>query len=94
MAVFAERAEANNCWHVGCFVCEEDGEFLTDLVYCYKEGSLYCCRHWSEKNKPRCAGCEEVNSGKIFYFFHYTIIIIKRVFKYSLDIIHPRHKSY
>lgn len=60
MAVFAERAGDDKCWHVGCFTCEEDGDFLVDLFYCYKDGSLYCCRHWAEKLKPRCAGCEEV----------------------------------
>ncbi|XP_031566134.1 testin-like [Actinia tenebrosa] len=60
MAIFAERAGPEFCWHVPCFVCEEDGELLVDLVYCFKDGALYCPRHWGESQKPRCAGCEEL----------------------------------
>ena len=64
LVVFAERAGPGFCWHPSCFVCAEDGELLVDLIYCYKDEQIFCPRHYNEKLKPRCAGCEEVCAKK------------------------------
>ncbi|ENN78695.1 hypothetical protein YQE_04867, partial [Dendroctonus ponderosae] len=50
----------NMVWHPGCFKCTECEDLLVDLAYCVYEESLYCERHYAEKMKPRCAGCDEL----------------------------------
>ena len=60
IAVFASRAGENKCWHPGCFVCSICNNLLVDLIYFFKEGAIYCGRHYAELYKPRCAACDEV----------------------------------
>ena len=62
MAVFASRAGEEKCWHPGCFVCCICNNLLVDLIYFFKEGNIYCGRHYAECYKPRCAACDEVGS--------------------------------
>lgn len=62
VAVFAERAGAEYCWHPQCFKCCVDDAVLVDLIYFKNDEKLYCARHWSEQFKPRCHGCEEVGA--------------------------------
>ena len=65
VAVFAERAGEDTCWHPDCFACCECGEILEDLLYYYRstdtafvvgfklcvssQGKLYCGRHFAAK---------------------------------------------
>uniref|UniRef100_A0A674EMD3 LIM and cysteine-rich domains 1 n=1 Tax=Salmo trutta TaxID=8032 RepID=A0A674EMD3_SALTR len=58
--VYAEGAGYDKQWHPTCFVCSECGEALVDLVYFWKEGELLCGRHYCQRTRPRCAGCDEV----------------------------------
>ncbi|KAJ8969222.1 hypothetical protein NQ317_002519 [Molorchus minor] len=39
-----------------CTTCDD---LLVDLAYCVYEDNIYCERHYAEKMKPRCAGCDE-----------------------------------
>ncbi|KAK3728950.1 hypothetical protein QZH41_016820, partial [Actinostola sp. cb2023] len=59
VAVFASRAGEEKCWHPGCFVCSMCNNLLVDLIYFYKDGNIYCGRHYAEQFKPRCAACDE-----------------------------------
>ena len=65
VAVFAERAGQDKCWHAACFTCSECHELLVDLIYFYseKQGKIYCGRHHAETLKPRCAACDEVRDS-------------------------------
>ena len=69
IAVFASRAGENKCWHPGCFVCCQCNELLVDLIYFYKDGNIFCGRHYAESYKPRCAACDEV----ILPFLNYLL---------------------
>jgi len=61
VAIFAERAGQDKCWHPACFSCCECGEILEDLLYYYSYGQLYCGRHFAAKmNIPRCSACDEL----------------------------------
>jgi len=61
IAVFAERAGRNKCWHPACFSCNKCGEMLEDLLYFYKNGALFCARDFASlMNIPRCAACDEL----------------------------------
>ena len=60
VAVFASRAGEEKCWHPGCFVCCVCNNLLVDLIYFFKDGNIYCGRHYAECYKPRCAACDEV----------------------------------
>jgi len=61
IAVFAERAGRNKCWHPACFSCNECGELLEDLLYFYSNGALFCARDFASlMNIPRCAACDEL----------------------------------
>ena len=60
MAVFAPRAGQNTSWHAACFVCCVCKELLVDLIYCFKDGRIFCGRHHAEMLRPRCAACDEV----------------------------------
>ena len=61
VAIFAERAGEDTCWHPDCFSCWECGEVLEDLLYYYSQGHLYCGRHFAAKMKiPRCSACDEL----------------------------------
>ena len=60
VAIFAERAGPDKCWHPECFVCFTCKELLVDLIYFYKDGSIYCGRHYGELTRVRCQACDEV----------------------------------
>ena len=47
-------------WHPTCFTCHQCKEILANLVYCFKEGHIFCPRHHAEQIKPRCCMCDEV----------------------------------
>eukprot|EP00073_Rattus_norvegicus_P041973 XP_008771726.1 PREDICTED: testin-like isoform X1 [Rattus norvegicus] len=59
-AIFAERAGYDKLWHPACFICTICGEILVDMIYFWKNGKLYCGRHYCDSEKPRCAGCDEL----------------------------------
>lgn len=61
-AIYAERAGYDKLWHPACFVCSTCQELLVDMIYFWKNGKLYCGRHYCDSEKPRCAGCDEVSS--------------------------------
>uniref|UniRef100_A0A8C5MLV4 Prickle planar cell polarity protein 3 n=1 Tax=Leptobrachium leishanense TaxID=445787 RepID=A0A8C5MLV4_9ANUR len=60
VAVFASRAGLGSCWHPQCFTCACCLELLSDLIYFYQEGQVYCGRHHAELQRPRCLACDEV----------------------------------
>ncbi|XP_037092711.1 testin-like [Pollicipes pollicipes] len=61
VAVFAERAGANKCWHPQCFVCATCQELLVDLIYFYESGRVFCGRHYAERLQlGRCPACDEL----------------------------------
>ena len=48
-------------WHPQCFVCFTCKELLADLIYFYKDGKVFCGRHYSQAvDIPRCKACDEV----------------------------------
>lgn len=53
-------------WHPNCFECSTCNELLINLVYCQKEGDIYCVRHHAEQIKSRCVMCDEVCA--LFYY--------------------------
>ncbi|XP_030747896.1 prickle planar cell polarity protein 3-B isoform X2 [Sitophilus oryzae] len=59
IAVTAPRL-GNLVWHPACFKCRTCDDYLVDLAYCAFEDEIYCERHYAEKLKPRCAGCDEL----------------------------------
>lgn len=67
-AVYAERAGYDKLWHPACFVCCICNELLVDMIYFWKNGNLYCGRHYCDSEKPRCAGCDEVGNLLVLYF--------------------------
>jgi len=60
VAVFAERAGKDKCWHPKCFVCDTCTELLVDLIYFFKDGKIHCGRHYGELTRVRCAACDEL----------------------------------
>jgi len=61
IAIFAERAGHNKCWHSNCFSCTQCGEMLEDLLYFYNNGKLFCGRDFANLMKiPRCSACDEL----------------------------------
>ncbi|XP_048879653.1 LIM and cysteine-rich domains protein 1 isoform X2 [Brienomyrus brachyistius] len=58
--VYAERAGYEKLWHPTCFVCAQCGEALVDLVYFWTNSVVLCGRHYCERRRPRCAGCDEL----------------------------------
>ncbi|XP_077992769.1 testin-like isoform X2 [Glandiceps talaboti] len=60
VAVFAERAGPDKCWHPACFRCDTCKELLVDLIYFYKDDKVYCGRHYADLHRPRCAACDEL----------------------------------
>ncbi|NP_001107222.1 testis derived transcript-like [Rattus norvegicus] len=63
-AIYAERAGYNKLWHPSCFICSTCGELLVHMIYFWKNGKLYCGRHYCDSEKPRCAGCDELIFSK------------------------------
>jgi len=61
VAIFAERAGQDKCWHPSCFSCCSCGELLEDLLYFFSKGKLYCGRDFAAMmDIPRCAACDEL----------------------------------
>jgi len=61
VAIFAERAGTDRCWHPSCFACSSCGDLLEDLLYFFNGGKLYCGRDFAQlMNIPRCAACDEL----------------------------------
>nr|CAH7740968.1 unnamed protein product [Callosobruchus chinensis] len=52
----------DDIWHPACFKCTTCDDLLVDLAYCVYDDKIYCERHYAEKMKPRCAGCDEVSA--------------------------------
>ncbi|XP_052027044.1 testin-like [Apodemus sylvaticus] len=63
-AIYAERAGYSKLWHPACFICSTCGELLVNMIYFWKNGKLYCGRHYCDSEKPRCAGCDELIFSK------------------------------
>lgn len=64
VAVFAERAGGDKCWHPECFVCVTCKDLLADLIYFYQDGKVYCGRHFTDAaNMARCKACDELIFG-------------------------------
>lgn len=64
VAIFAEKAGKDKCWHPQCFVCQTCNELLVDLIYFFKDGKIYCGRHYGEITRVRCAACDELIFAK------------------------------
>ena len=61
IAIFAERAGHNKCWHTTCVSCTKCGEMLEDLLYFHKNCQLFCGRDFAQlMNIPRCSACDEL----------------------------------
>lgn len=61
VAIFAERAGSDKCWHPHCFSCSICHEILAELVYFFVDDSIFCGRHYAEKvDIPRCKACDEL----------------------------------
>ncbi|XP_035376428.1 LIM and cysteine-rich domains protein 1 isoform X2 [Electrophorus electricus] len=65
--VYAERAGYDTQWHPTCFVCDECGEALVDLVYFWGKGTLLCGRHYCQSLRPRCPGCDELIFSEVVH---------------------------
>ncbi|XP_071521992.1 uncharacterized protein [Panulirus ornatus] len=64
VAIFCERAGQDKCWHPACFCCYTCKELLADLIYFYKDGKVFCGRHFTEAAEiPRCKACDELIFG-------------------------------
>ncbi|KAG0728711.1 Testin [Chionoecetes opilio] len=64
VAIFCERAGPEKCWHPACFSCFTCKELLADLIYFYKDGKVYCGRHFTDAvDMPRCKACDELIFG-------------------------------
>ncbi|KAL7642921.1 UNVERIFIED_CONTAM: hypothetical protein RMT77_006210 [Armadillidium vulgare] len=65
VAVICERAGPGKFWHPKCFVCVTCKEILADLIYFYKDGQVFCGRHYTEAaDIPRCKACDELIFGE------------------------------
>ncbi|XP_042234416.1 uncharacterized protein LOC121874352 isoform X3 [Homarus americanus] len=64
VAIFCERAGSEKCWHPACFCCYTCKELLADLIYFYKDGKVFCGRHFTDAaDIPRCKACDELIFG-------------------------------
>ena len=71
------------CWHPGCFACSTCRQLLVDNIYFFREGRVYCGRHYADQLYPRCMACDEVGmtsmevkwcrSKGVDFFFHPVI---------------------
>ncbi|XP_069499589.1 LIM and cysteine-rich domains protein 1 [Ambystoma mexicanum] len=60
LAVYAHRASYDRQWHPACFTCCKCSEPLVDLIYFWKNSTVWCGRHYLESLRPRCAACDEI----------------------------------
>eukprot|EP00794_Sanderia_malayensis_P006935 gene6935-7714_t len=58
--ISADRAGKDKRWHPECFVCHTCKEQLVDLIYFFKDGNIYCGRHYGELVGLRCFACDEL----------------------------------
>ena len=70
--MFTSRMGPNVCFHTGCFSCATCKELLVDNIYFYRNGDIYCGRHYADQIYPRCSACDEVRYN--FYGKHLTKI--------------------
>ena len=61
-AMFTSRMGPNVCFHTGCFSCATCKELLVDNIYFYRNGDIYCGRHYADQIYPRCSACDEVRT--------------------------------
>lgn len=67
-------------WHQRCFKCKSCNEAIADYIYFWHEDNIYCGRHFAEKFRPRCAGCDELiyadrytkAEGESWHMEHFT----------------------
>ena len=59
-AMFTSRMGPSVCFHTGCFSCATCKELLVDNIYFYRNGDIYCGRHYADRIYPRCSACDEV----------------------------------
>ncbi|XP_052027054.1 testin-like [Apodemus sylvaticus] len=86
-AIYAERAGYSKLWHPACFNCSICGELLVDMIYFWKNGKLYCGRHYCDSEKPRCVSCDELifsneytqAENKNWHLKHFCCIICNNV---------------
>lgn len=77
--VYAERAGYDKLWHPTCFVCAQCGEALVDLVYFWTDGIVLCGRHYCERKRPRCAGCDEVGAtGRARSWYQWPVCVFQK----------------
>lgn len=62
-AIYSDHASAKKQWHPACFICCQCREPLVNLIHFWKNGRLWCGRHYCENEKPRCNGCDEVGGA-------------------------------
>lgn len=60
-------------WHTNCFRCCVCDELLVDLIYYYKDRSVYCGRHFADSIRSRCAACDEVSIEENICILNYEI---------------------
>jgi hypothetical protein len=76
IAISAPKAGEDKLWHAACFTCFTCQELLVDLCYCFKDGNIYCERHYAETVRPRCAACDEVKSFLAVCFIDFIGLIL------------------
>ncbi|KAL5014191.1 hypothetical protein ScPMuIL_008461 [Solemya velum] len=60
IAIFPGRMSLTTNFHPGCFTCATCQELMVDMIYFYKKGDIYCCRHYNDLIYPRCSACDEM----------------------------------
>ena len=60
-ALFASRTGVALSFHTGCFTCATCKELLVDNIFFYRNGDIYCGRHYADLVYPRCCACDEVH---------------------------------
>uniref|UniRef100_A0A8C3RPI7 LIM and cysteine-rich domains protein 1 n=2 Tax=Chelydra serpentina TaxID=8475 RepID=A0A8C3RPI7_CHESE len=94
--VYVDRAGYNRQWHPACFVCYKCSEPLVDLIYFWKNGAVWCGRHYCESIRPRCAACDEIifsedyqqAEGLTWHKKHFTCLVCETLLtgkSFSLD---------
>ena len=80
LLVSAPMVGSDAVWHPGCFECSVCNQLLADLIYCHKDGKIFCVRHFGEELKPRCCMCDEVSMD--FIRFYILLFFSSFVFEY------------
>ena len=74
LLVSAPMVGSDAVWHPGCFECSVCNQLLADLIYCHKDGKIFCVRHFGEELKPRCCMCDEVSMNFNRFNFFFSIV--------------------